>query len=73
MADERRRSSDRELGIIITKLSNVEKDIDEIKTEMKKCYVSKEEFNPIKRLVYGAVGVILTAVLGAIVAFVIRG
>lgn len=36
----------------------------------KELYVSKTEFDPIKRLVYGAVGIVLTAVVLAIFALV---
>jgi len=34
-------------------------------------YVTKEEFRPVKRLVYGACAILLTAVLSAMVAMVI--
>lgn len=34
-------------------------------------YVSKDEFEPIKKVVYGLVGLILVAVVGAIVSLVI--
>ena len=35
-------------------------------------YVSKEEFEPIKKIVYGLVGLILVAVVGALMALVVR-
>lgn len=34
--------------------------------------VSKLEFAPVKLLVYGTIGIILTAVIGALVALVVR-
>lgn len=36
------------------------------------CYVRNDRFNPVERLVYGMVGVILLAVVGAMVALVIN-
>lgn len=36
-------------------------------------YVTKEEFDPIKRLVYGVVALVTTAVVGAVLALVVRG
>jgi uncharacterized protein YicC (UPF0701 family) len=38
---------------------------------MREIFVSKEEFLPIKSVVYGMTGIILVAVLGAIVALVV--
>ncbi len=35
-------------------------------------YVTKNEFKPVKNIVYGGVGVVLLAVVGAVVALVVR-
>ena len=45
--------------------------IEEMKT-LKFSYVRKEEFEPVKRLVYGLVGLILISVGGAVIALVLR-
>lgn len=45
--------------------------IEEMKT-LKNSYVRKEEFEPVKRLVYGLVGLILISVVGSIIALVLR-
>lgn len=39
---------------------------------LKNDFVKKEEFRPIKNLVYGLVSLILTGVVGALLALVIR-
>ena len=39
---------------------------------IEKIYVTRNEFNPVKSIVYGMVGVILLAVLGALTALVIK-
>jgi hypothetical protein len=46
--------------------------VDEIKGKLEHNYVSQEEFKPVKTIVFGLVGVILMAVVGALVALVLR-
>lgn len=50
--------------------------INDFREEIRSSYVSKDEFNnrvsPVERLVYGMVGIILVAVLGALIALVIN-
>lgn len=57
----------------------VVKGFDDIKSDMKliredneRRFVSKESFEPIKLIVYGMVGVLLLAVIGAIATLVIK-
>ena len=68
--------TDRELLIkLSTQLDNLVDDVRELKKglgDMKSKFVTKEEFEPIKRLVYGAVGLILVAVVGALIALVVQ-
>lgn len=35
-------------------------------------YVTKEEFRPVKQIVYGLVGLILVSVVGAVMALIVR-
>jgi uncharacterized protein len=44
----------------------------DITQDSKDSYVTKGEFEPIKNLIYGAVGIILVAVVGAIVTLIIK-
>lgn len=60
------------LALMANDLAYVKRDIAEIKATVTTHYVSKEEFEPIKKLVYGLVGLILVSVGGAIVSLVIR-
>lgn len=53
--------------------------INEFRSEMndrfdkiESCYVRNDRFNPVERLVYGMVGIILLAFVGAMVALVIN-
>ena len=45
--------------------------INDFRDDIKKNYVSKSEFWPVKTLVYGFVGAILLAVLGALIGKVV--
>ena len=53
---------------ILVKLARIEERVEIIC----KNYVSRKEFEPVQRIVYGMVGVILVGVFVAIVALVIR-
>lgn len=50
----------------------IEEIINEISETMASTYVTKVEWTPIKTLVYGVVGLILSAAIGALLALVIR-
>lgn len=63
----------------IIKIAGLTKDIEFIKTEvveikekLEKNYVTEDEFDPIRKIVYGLVGLILVAVVGALVTLVIK-
>ena len=46
--------------------------IQEFRTEVKNTYVTKDEFNPVRSILYGMVGLILTGVVVAILATVVK-
>lgn len=45
----------------------IQRDIEKINDKLDNTYVTRDEFSPVKNVVYGMVGLILTAVLAAIV------
>lgn len=47
---------------------NVERSIEEIKEKLETGYVGREEFKPIRLVVYGLVGVILVAFVTGVIA-----
>lgn len=67
MTEERREQS----GVEV-KLEFIIKELDEIKTKLEHNYVTQEAFKPVRNLVYGMVTLILTAVVGALVALVVK-
>ena len=56
---------------ISAKLDQATRDIAELKLLMRSDFVSRHEFDPVKKVVYGTVALILTAVLTALVALVV--
>ena len=62
---------DIKLAVIQNDLSYIKEKMNAIDTKVSSGYVSKEEFEPIKKIVYGVVSLILIAVVGALVALVI--
>jgi len=54
-------------------LERMQQDLKELKHESREQYVTKTQFEPIQKLVYGMVGLVLVAVVTAILAIVIGG
>ena len=61
-----------QMAVIGNKVSNIEYKVNEVAGKMEKDYVTQDQFQPVMKLVYGLVSVILLAVVGALVALVIR-
>lgn len=60
------------IEVLITKMDYVQADVRDIKHKLDAEYVTKDQFEPVKKVVYGMVSVILLAVVGALVALVVR-
>jgi len=60
-----------ELAVMANDVRRIKTDVIEIKQRLDSKYVTKEEFDPVKKLVYGIVALILTAVMGALLGMVI--
>lgn len=69
MAASKKSSS---VEVIANDIEYIKRDISEIKTSVTQGYVTKAEFEPIKRIVYGVVSLILIAVVGAVISSVVR-
>lgn len=48
------------------------KELEEIKAKLENKYVTAEEFKPVKSIVYSMVAIILTSVVGALIALVVK-
>lgn len=53
-------------------LDYIQRDVNEIKKSLDNKYVTREAFEPIQRIVYGLVGLLLMGTVGAILALVFR-
>lgn len=61
-------------AVLKNDIDHIKLDIAEIKDgfkEMRACYLTKTEFEPVKKVVYGLVTIILIAVVGAVLALVV--
>lgn len=66
-------SDETKLAVIQTDLTYIKEKLNTVDQKVSTHYVSKEEFDPIKKIVYGLVSLILIAVVGALVALVVNG
>lgn len=64
-------SDEIKLAVIQNDLTYIKDKLNAVDTKVSSHYVSKEEFGPIKNLVYGLVGLILVAVVGALLSLVV--
>ena len=64
--------SETTVALIAKDVEYIKKDVGDVKERLEKSYVTREEFDPIKKLVYGIVGLVLTGVVGALLTLIIR-
>ena len=57
-------------GILI-RVGATEKEIGEIKKDLKQNYVSKDQYDPVKKIMYGLVSFVLIAILAALLKVVL--
>jgi len=62
-----------ENALIKKDLEYIKKRLDHIDNKLEGQYITRVEFEPIQRLVYGMVGLILVSVIGALVSLVVLG
>jgi len=67
-----KRQEDIDLAVVSGDVKYLVKQIDGINELLKNHYVTQDQLEPIKKIVYGMVAVILLAFVGAVVALIIR-
>lgn len=60
------------IAVLTTKVDIVVDTVKSIDAKLERDYVTQDSFEPIKRLVYGMVGVTLTAVILGLLALIIK-
>lgn len=61
-----------EFAVMCEKIDTIKADVSEIKQKLENNYVTKDQFTPVKNIVYGLVGTLLTALIGAIIMTVLK-
>lgn len=75
--DRQQYSDDRDedkvsLAVIQNDLKHLRGDVSDVKSMVQNRLVTREEFEPVKKVVYGLVSVILLTVAGAALTFLVR-
>lgn len=60
-----------EMQLIKQDVEYIKKEVGEISGLLKNDYVTRSDFEPVRKIVYGMVGVILITVVGAVLALVV--
>ncbi len=64
-------SSRADFKIMSNDIGYMRQDVLDIKMSLQNSYVTKDQFDPVKKLVYGMTGLILTAVIVAIMTLLV--
>lgn len=62
---------DADFAVLCEKVDSIKSDVSEIKTKLESNYVTKEQFEPIKKIVYGFAALVFIAVITALLKLVI--
>lgn len=74
MTEERRKEHEHDtlLAVMASNIENIKIQIAKLEGMMENKFVTKEEFEPIKKIVYGLVALVMTSVFVAILALIIK-
>ena len=61
-----------DIAVIKSQLADIKDDVRDIKIKLENDYITRQEFDPYKRIIQGLVALILTAVIGAVLALIIK-
>ncbi|MBU1235091.1 MAG: hypothetical protein KKC77_19560 [Proteobacteria bacterium] len=67
-----RRSSDTKLALLLQETEHIKQTVDKLENLISNHYITRNEFEPVKKIVYGMVCVILTAVIVSLIALVVK-
>jgi len=70
--DDQSAKHDTQLAVLTTDVEYIKSSVQRIEILLEKDYVKKSDFEPVKKIVYGMVGIILTAVLLAVIYLVVK-
>lgn len=59
------------IDVLTERIDNLIDHLDRFEVAAEKRFVTREEFSPVQKIIYGGVGIILSAVLCALIALVV--
>lgn len=66
-----RTTDESDLAVMANDIKYIREDILDIKRKLENEYITRQEFDPVKKIVYGIIGVVLTGVLGSLLGLII--
>ncbi|CAB4176042.1 hypothetical protein UFOVP1522_20 [uncultured Caudovirales phage] len=63
---------DTQIAVMANDISYIKKSIDDLSLKVDHNYVTKDEFDPIKKLVYGMVAVVLSSVVATLMTILVK-
>lgn len=60
------------LAVIQSDINYIKRDLTEVKDKLEADYVTRSEFEPVKKIVFGLVTMVLAGVTGALITLVLR-
>ena len=72
MSPTKLHKEDTQIAVMANDISYIKKSIDELSLKVEHNYVTKDEFEPIKKLVYGMVAVVLSSVVATLMTILVK-
>lgn len=63
---------DSKLAVMANNIEYIKRDIAEVKLKLERDYVTRNDFEPIRKIIYGIVSIMGVAVVGALMTLVLR-
>lgn len=72
MSPTKSHKEDTQIAVMANDISYIKKSIDDMNSRLDHHYVTKDEFDPIKKLVYGMVALVFSAIVTAVMTLVVK-
>jgi len=72
MSPTKSHKEDTQIAVIANDISYIKKSIDDMNSRLDHHYVTKDEFDPIKKLVYGMVAVVLSSIVATLMTILVK-
>ena len=72
MSPTKSHKEETQIAVMANDISYIKKSIDDMNSRLDHHYVTKDEFDPIKKLVYGMVALVLSGIVTAVMTLVVK-